>query len=348
MNEQQGWYPDGTGVSPATGGTTFTIEYGDGVNTAARADSASVRLTDTGELPFLQPSPSNLAVENGPDWIDRVYSLGRRPATIAVAIIITGLIFAAFVTQTDRDEPSPRDGASAAGLGDGVGGSDVEAEQSADGVVDDVDVLKSSAAQGGVGAVDSLARSSGVAFVVGDERLLTVVVGEPEEASATPTPTTAPPSTAAPITSEPPTITEATTTTVATTTTTEPTTTVEPTTTTDDVVSEVDDVWVKALLPGSTDGANAPAFRPGDIFLQADGSEDIAAFRFRIYVKDEDEWKRAESSSWRRRREFDTRFRRYNGRTIRWTVEGRTEDDTRLPPTPPLYIHVDSDRDADD
>lgn len=109
-----------------------------------------------------------------------------------------------------------------------------------------------------------------------------------------------------------------------------------------------DGVWVTALSPGSADGGNAPTLQPGDIILTAEGSRDIPAYRFRVYVLDDDEWKRVESSGWRLRRQFDTKFRRYEGRTIRWTVEGRTIDGTRTPPTDPLYIRVESDGDSDD
>jgi hypothetical protein len=348
MSEEQGWNPAEVDVGPGNGGTSLTLEHDDGAGLPPDVQSVSVRLRDTGELPFLQPRPGAIGVEAVPGWMDRLSTVSRRPGSIVVGVIIAGLMFAAFMTQAGQDRRSTSNAASLAQPPVANRVSDLDAESSADGIADD-GALKSSVVGGGPDQSDPVARSSGDAFEAGDERVLAVQVVEPVEALTNPTTTAAPPTTARPATAPPTTAASSSTTTEATTTTAEPTTTTTEatTTTTDEVVAEADGVRVTALSPGSTDSANAPALQPGDIILRAEGSQDILAYRFRIEVEDDGKWKRVESSGWRLRREFDTRFRRYDGRTIRWTVEGRTLDGTRTAPTPPLHISVESGRGSD-
>ncbi len=355
MSEEQGWNPGGVDAGPATGGTSLTLEHDDSAGLPPDLQSVSVRLRDTGELPFLQPRPGAIGVEGAPGWMDRLSTVGRRPGSIVVGVIIAGLMFAAFMTQTGQDGRSASNAASPAQPPVAGRASDLGAEPSADGVADG-GVLRSAVVGDGPDQSDPVARSSGDAFEAGDEGVLAVQVVEPVEALTNPTTTAPPPTTARPTTAPPTTAAPSSSTTEATTTTVEPTTTIEPTTTTteptttttDEVVAEADDVRVTALSPGSTDSANAPALQPGDIILRAEGSQDILAYRFRIEVEDDGKWKRVESSGWRLRQQFDTWFRRYDGRTIRWTVEGRTLDGTRTAPTPPLHISVESGRGSDD
>ncbi len=348
MSQEQGWNPGEVDVGPATGATSLTLEHDDGAGLPPDVQSVSVRLRDTGELPFLQPRPGAIGVKAAPGWMDRLSTVSRRPGSIIVGVIIAGLTFAAFMTQAGQDGRSTSNAASLAQPPVASRVSDLDVGSSADGVADGA--LKSSVVGGGPDQSDPAARSSGDAFEAGDEHVLAVRVVEPVEALTNPTTKAAPPTTARPATAPPTTAASSSTTTEATTTTAEPTTTTTEatTTTTDEVVAEADDVRVTALSPGSTDSANAPALQPGDIILRAEGSQDSLAYRFRIEVEDDGKWKRVESSGWRLRREFDTQFRRYDGRTIRWTVEGRTLDGTRTAPTPPLHIAVESDRGSND
>ncbi len=319
--------------------------------TSRPSTGVSVRL-DTDELPFQQPDRRAVAVESaGGDWRRSLVEAGKWPLLALGATAVLIAIFALFISRNgqslggngdapETDSAAEVDSAAAtAGAADTDGESEVSSASESGSVDVDAQALAVSSQSAGGGqtpggqtpgrSTGTLGSSSGSGFVPGQ-------IIEPDDALTGPdgdwvsTTTTRPPSTTASTASSSTTVASSTT----------PST--EPTTTT---AAEPEGPWARPVGPGGSDPQNPQAVSSSRVTLQAEGSDEQLRYRFTVYVWDDDRWRQVGRSRWRSD-SWTVDVRRYDDRTVRWTVTGRTRSRQVTEESPPLHFYVGGGQDG--
>jgi len=255
---------------------------------------------ETSEVPFVQPQP---AAEQGrprpakrPVWLDQV---GKWPV-VAVAVAAMAIMFAAFISGTDRSlsGDTVRGDSTSARPGD-----ESLAAQPSSGSVD------AGARSSRTGVAGEEARSTGSAAADGEVGFYSGQLVEPDEALTTEaswvTTTTVPVTTSS----------------VALETTISELTTTEPPTS-ESTTTAVEGPWVRPIGPGSGDPQNPTILEPGGVTLAAEGSEGIR-YRFTVYVRNGSNWSRIGRSRWRSDSSWTISTDRLVGQVLGWTVTAR-------------------------
>ncbi len=309
----------------------------------------------TSELPFQQPAPRTVAVGSaGRDWRAAIADEGKWPLVALAAAAVLVAVFAAFISRNGQSLSGESEVAEtlakvesaseSAVAADRINGTAERATTGAAASTETEDADGSTGrATGTLGAGEGSGFHSG--HVVEPDRSLT---GPAPDWVPTTVATVARPAPEETSTTARPATTDSTPSTVATSTTAQTDTTTETTASTTTEAAP-DGPTVRALGPGTGDAQNPIVVGSGRLTLEAEGSDESMRYRFILYVKNDDgEWRRVDRSRWRFRSTWTIDTDRFEGRTVRWNVVGRTGFRNTTDESAPLYFRVDGESSDDD
>ncbi len=275
----------------------------DGPEPSSLVDTPISVNLETDELPFQQPHGGPMPVEAaGGGWRTAVGRIDKWPLlSLGVAAVLV-VVFAAFISRNGQT------------LGDDVEEQAlVEFDPPAE-----VDVSDESAGRstGAAGTGDQTGFSG---LVIEPDRLLTAA--DVDWTATTTVTTDTPPSTDGDSVDR------------------TPSTQPDSGSSTTTVPVAPEEPWVRPIGPGSPDGGDPTVVSAGRVTLEAEGAGDKMRYRFVVYVQGDDGWQRVDRSRWRSKPSWKVDLRRYEGRTIRWTVIGRSGR-TFTEESDPLHVRV--------